>query len=50
MGRHGQVGDAAFTLRVDSTLPAPQTGARLALRPAAQHLHWFDPRTKARIE
>ena len=47
---HGQVGDAAFTLRVDSTLPAPQPGARIALRPLAQHLHWFDPQSKARIE
>ena len=47
---HGQVGNAAFTLRVDSTLPAPSPGAQIALQPAPQHLHWFDPQTKARIE
>ncbi|HMN75159.1 MAG TPA: sn-glycerol-3-phosphate import ATP-binding protein UgpC [Burkholderiaceae bacterium] len=47
---YGQIGDAAFTLRIDSTLPAPQPGAKLTLAPATRHLHWFDPQTKARIE
>ncbi len=47
---YGQVAGAAFTLRVDSTLAAPRPGATLTLAPAAQHLHWFDPQTKARIE
>lgn len=47
---HGQVGDGAFILRVDSTLPAPKPGAQIMLHPAAHHLHWFDPQTKARIE
>ena len=47
---YGQVGDAAFTLRIDSTLPAPQSGAKLRLNPAENQLHWFDPQTRARIE
>ena len=47
---YGRVGDAAFTLRIDSTLPAPRPGTNLTLAPAAHHLHWFDPQTKARIE
>jgi sn-glycerol 3-phosphate transport system ATP-binding protein len=47
---HGTIGGAAFTLRVDSTLLAPRPGMQLVLRPAPDHLHWFDPQTKARIE
>jgi sn-glycerol 3-phosphate transport system ATP-binding protein len=47
---HGQVGGAAFTLRIDSTLVPPNAGDSVTLQPALEHLHWFDPQTKTRIE
>jgi sn-glycerol 3-phosphate transport system ATP-binding protein len=40
---HGHVGGAAFTLRIDGTLPPPRAGQTLSLRAAPEHLHWFDP-------
>ncbi len=30
--------------------PESMTAAIAAYAPAAHHLHWFDPQTKARIE
>jgi sn-glycerol 3-phosphate transport system ATP-binding protein len=47
---HGRVGDAPFTLRMDSTLTPPAVGTTVSLHPALEHLHWFDPQTRARIE
>jgi len=47
---HGSVGDAPFTLRMDSTLKPPRAGDSVTLHPAPAHLHWFDPQTLARIE
>jgi sn-glycerol 3-phosphate transport system ATP-binding protein len=46
---HGRVGDAPFTLRIDSTLAPPNAGDIVNLQPAQKHLHWFDPQTQARI-
>ena len=45
---YGRLGGAAFTLRVDATLPAPPLGATLMLQVNAVHLHWFDPATQQR--
>ena len=45
---YGRLGDAAFTLRVDATLPVPPLGATLMLQVDAVHLHWFDPETQQR--
>ncbi len=47
---HGHVGDAPFTLRVDSSLAPPKGGDTVTLHPANAHLHWFDPQTQVRIE
>ena len=46
---HGRLGSAAFTLRIDSTEPAPQVGETVALTAAAEHLHWFDPASGQRV-
>ncbi len=46
---HGTVGIAAFTLRIDATLPAPAAGDRVTLLTRPEHLHWFDARTQARV-
>ncbi len=45
---HGRIGEAAFTLRVDATLPAPQQGEVVRTMVLPQHLHWFDPQSGAR--
>ena len=46
---HGRLGTLPFTVRQDSTLPAPTIGATLPLQPAVGHLHWFDNATQHRI-
>ena len=47
---YGQLADAAFTLRMDGTLPAPEAGAQLRLSVQPKHLHWFDPASGRRVE
>jgi sn-glycerol 3-phosphate transport system ATP-binding protein len=47
---HGQLGQHAFTLRMDGMLPPPATGSTVQLQLSAQHLHWFDVTTGARVE
>ena len=39
---YGRLGEAAFTLRIEGTLPAPAAGSTLHLKVPAQRLHWFD--------
>ena len=46
---YGRIGEAPFTLRIDGNLPAPKAGETLRLRAAAEHVHWFDPQTGARV-
>ena len=46
---HGRLGTLPFTVRQDSTLPAPTIGATLPLQPAVGHLHWFDSVTQRRL-
>jgi sn-glycerol 3-phosphate transport system ATP-binding protein len=46
---HGRVGNTAFTVRIDATLPAPRAGDRVALQGAPQHLHWSDAATQQRV-
>jgi sn-glycerol 3-phosphate transport system ATP-binding protein len=46
---YGQLGQAAFTLRMDGTLPAPAPGAQLRLAVEPRHLHWFDPASGQRV-
>jgi sn-glycerol 3-phosphate transport system ATP-binding protein len=46
---HGRLAGAAFTLRIDGTLPAPQPGQALTLRAPARHLHWFDATSGQRV-
>ncbi|MBQ0944202.1 sn-glycerol-3-phosphate import ATP-binding protein UgpC [Ideonella sp. 4Y16] len=47
---HGQVLGQGFTLRIDSTLPAPQAGQTLGVSADAAHLHWFDPGSRQRVD
>jgi sn-glycerol 3-phosphate transport system ATP-binding protein len=44
-----QLGDKAFTVRLDATLPSPAPGSTLTVAVEAQHLHWFDPQTQQRV-
>ncbi len=46
---YGKLGQASFTVRMDATLPVPALGSSLMLAIAAQHLHWFDPASQARV-
>ena len=46
---YGRLGGAAFTLRMDATLPSPQIGDSVRLRVEGQHLHWFDRETQQRV-
>jgi sn-glycerol 3-phosphate transport system ATP-binding protein len=43
------LGGKAFTVRMDATLPTPALGSTMHLAVSAQHLHWFDPTTQARV-
>ncbi|MBN8487116.1 MAG: sn-glycerol-3-phosphate import ATP-binding protein UgpC [Burkholderiales bacterium] len=47
---HGQVLGQGFTLRIDSTLPAPSVGQTIGVSAGAEHLHWFDPISRQRVD
>ena len=47
---HGLLLGQPFTLRIDSTLPAPVAGDTVHLGADPTHLHWFDTATGLRIE
>jgi sn-glycerol 3-phosphate transport system ATP-binding protein len=47
---HGRLGEAALTLRIDGTHVPPSAGQTVGLAVAPGHVHWFDPRTRRRIE
>jgi sn-glycerol 3-phosphate transport system ATP-binding protein len=47
---YGTLGDTLFTVRLDATLAHPKIGDVVGLRAAAEHLHWFDAATSARVE
>jgi sn-glycerol 3-phosphate transport system ATP-binding protein len=44
-----RLGEQLFTVRIDGTLAAPQPGTRVPLRVPPERLHWFDPKTQARV-
>jgi sn-glycerol 3-phosphate transport system ATP-binding protein len=44
-----RLGETLFTARIDGTLVPPRPGDRVTLRPSAERLHWFDPKTLARV-
>ncbi len=46
---YGHLGDAAFTVRLDATLPPPRPGDVVGLHVAPEHLHWFDSDTGQRV-
>jgi sn-glycerol 3-phosphate transport system ATP-binding protein len=46
---YGHIGNEAFTLRIDGTLPPPKAGETLRLTAAPEHLHWFDAATQQRV-
>jgi sn-glycerol 3-phosphate transport system ATP-binding protein len=46
---HGRIGQQGFTVRMDATLPAPQSGATTTLQGNAELLHWFDAETTQRL-
>jgi sn-glycerol 3-phosphate transport system ATP-binding protein len=45
---YGQLGGAAFTLRIEATLVPPKPGDTVRLRVKPEHLHWFDTSTGKR--
>jgi sn-glycerol 3-phosphate transport system ATP-binding protein len=47
---YGTLGESLFTVRLDATLPHPRVGDIVGLRAAAEHLHWFDAATSARVD
>ena len=46
---YGRLGTAAFTQRLDATLPPPKPGQTVGLQVAPEHLHWFDAGTGQRV-
>jgi sn-glycerol 3-phosphate transport system ATP-binding protein len=44
-----KMGDSLFTVRQEATHAAPAPGQVLNVAVQAQHLHWFDPETRARL-
>jgi sn-glycerol 3-phosphate transport system ATP-binding protein len=46
---YGRIGDAAFTLRIEATLPPPRPGDAVRLRVPPDRLHWFDPGSGLRV-
>ncbi|MDQ6685290.1 MAG: sn-glycerol-3-phosphate import ATP-binding protein UgpC [Pseudomonadota bacterium] len=47
---YGVLGDTLFTLRLDATRAYPQIGEVVGLSASAEHLHWFDAATSARVD
>ncbi|TDM08669.1 MAG: sn-glycerol-3-phosphate ABC transporter ATP-binding protein UgpC [Ideonella sp. MAG2] len=45
----GGTGSSTFTVRIDSTDPAPKAGDTVYLQAAPHHLHWFDANTQQRV-
>ena len=46
---YGRIGDAPFTVRIDATAPPPLVDTTVGLDLPAEHLHWFDAATGARV-
>ena len=46
---HGRVGSELFTVRMESTLPAPRIGDMATLQAEPRQLHWFDASTQQRV-
>jgi len=46
---HARLGPETLTLRLDSSLPAPDPGSTFHATPRAERLHWFDAQTQKRI-
>ncbi|MBX3627620.1 MAG: sn-glycerol-3-phosphate import ATP-binding protein UgpC [Rhizobacter sp.] len=47
---HGLLGHHPFTLRLEGTAAAPETGSTVPLHVPASQLHWFDPATQRRVD
>jgi sn-glycerol 3-phosphate transport system ATP-binding protein len=46
---YGRLGEVAFTLRIDGTLPPPTPGSTVNLQVQPQQLHWFDSSSGQRV-
>jgi len=46
---YGRVGGAAFTLRIEATLPPPRPGETVRLQVRPEGLHWFDRDSGMRV-
>ncbi len=46
---YGHLGPAAFTLRLEATLPPPRPGDTVRLHVPPEHLHWFDRESGQRV-
>jgi len=47
---YGRLCGQLFTVRIEGTRPPPRVGETLTLKERPDHLHWFDPGTKRRVE
>jgi sn-glycerol 3-phosphate transport system ATP-binding protein len=46
---YGQMGHTSFTVRTEAAIKPPAPGQTVQLRIAAEHLHWFDATSGARV-
>jgi sn-glycerol 3-phosphate transport system ATP-binding protein len=46
---YGRLGDSMFTLRIESTAPAPKPGETVQLHVEPHHVHWFDAASGQRV-
>ena len=46
---YGRLGETLFTVRMESTRPAPAMGQTVALHVDASHVHWFDSSNSQRV-
>jgi sn-glycerol 3-phosphate transport system ATP-binding protein len=46
---YGQLGDTAFTLRIEGIRPPPKAGETVMLRVEPGNMHWFDVGTGQRV-
>jgi len=47
---YGRLCGQLFTVRIEGTRPPPRVGETLTLRERPDHLHWFDPETRQRVQ
>jgi sn-glycerol 3-phosphate transport system ATP-binding protein len=46
---YGTLGETLFTARLDATARHPKVGDMVSIVVTAEHMHWFDAATTARV-